>query len=437
MEQRADLVKMLADHNHKGQGIITLLILSKLPPDVSIEDYAFAKIKEGASSLNEKQSRILIVVEMGNRNLRIQTTESSSIILSDEYCKAVIDYVMVPQFKQSEYFAGIRTGIRALIARLEQCSNDPKLPHIHLPLIAPDSILATEDAVDKLSILITEELLKSKSESSDNPLAPCSLLAAGLKSIQLNAIGYQLQHQGTVPLPPPGTNILGIYDKELKGGRIPREDPGITADIMARLFIWYSGGINARANTLIHDSTQQQCLALLTSDTNTIGSLINGKLLAPDSLVFTHVQAVANYSPTLSKPDAEKFLDELRTRTFQALSSQSTQNPLAPCALLKALRLSTRVNDLWASILTGKINSNDPLVEKFAQEVKGGTLPRDNPVRAAQIAAQLFGSQIVVADEFTDMLTSESTQQECLSEIFQPGLIRARLVKEGKFPFRP
>lgn len=321
----------------------------------------------------------------------------------------------------------------------EQSTKDPNSPHMHLTLIAyPDPILTTKDVVEKLSILITEEFLKSKSESSDNPLAPCSLLAAGLISNQLNAIGYQIQQHGTVPLPLPlGTNILRIYDKELKGGRIPRDDQRITADIMARLFIWYSGGINYTANTLIHESTQQQCLALLISDTNTISPLIDAKLSDPDSHVFTHIQAVANYSPTLSKPNAERFLDELRTRTFLALPSQSTQNPLAPCSLLKSLRLSTSVKNLWESILTGKSNSNNPLVEKFLQDVKGGILLRDNPVKAAQTAAYIFGSQIVDADVFTDMLTSESTQQECLSEIFQPGQIRARLIKEGKFPPRP
>jgi len=120
MEQRADLAKMLADHNRKGPGIMTLLILHKLPLDASIENYAFAKINEGASSLSEKSSRILIVVAMENRKLRIETAESVWVILPNEYLKQVIDDIMIPQFKQRQYFAGIRAGIGALIDRLEQ-----------------------------------------------------------------------------------------------------------------------------------------------------------------------------------------------------------------------------------------------------------------------------------------------------------------------------
>jgi uncharacterized protein len=96
-----------------------LQILRKLPIDASIEDYAVAKIREGASP-NEKFSRILVVVAMENRKLRIETSESISLILTDQYCKEVIDDVMVPRFKQSQYFAGIRAGISALIERLEQ-----------------------------------------------------------------------------------------------------------------------------------------------------------------------------------------------------------------------------------------------------------------------------------------------------------------------------
>jgi uncharacterized membrane protein YgcG len=37
-----------------------------------------------------------------------------SAILSHEYCKEVIDSVMVPLFKQGQYFDGINAGIGAL-----------------------------------------------------------------------------------------------------------------------------------------------------------------------------------------------------------------------------------------------------------------------------------------------------------------------------------
>lgn len=128
IEQRADLAKTLADHNRKGPGIITLLILPTLPQGTSIEDYAVAKINEGETSTNEKSDRILLVVAMENRELMIETAEGVPARLSDQYCKQVIDNVMVPQFRQSQYFSGIRAGIGALIEKLESGSSVVAIP---------------------------------------------------------------------------------------------------------------------------------------------------------------------------------------------------------------------------------------------------------------------------------------------------------------------
>lgn len=119
-EQRAELAILISGHNRQGPGIITLLILPELPPDTSIEDYASSKINDEKSSLNEKSNRILLVVAMKNRTLRIETGEGITGMLPDQYCKRVIDQVMVPQFTKGQYFSGIHAGMVALIERLEQ-----------------------------------------------------------------------------------------------------------------------------------------------------------------------------------------------------------------------------------------------------------------------------------------------------------------------------
>lgn len=312
---------------------------------------------------------------------------------------------------------------------------DPNPPHIHLTLIGyPEPYIASATDVTRLAKLITAaELDRQGDESGDNPLAPCSLLAGAFMSSSLNAVWGHIV-QGSIPLPPRGTSILGMYDDELAGRSIPLEHPAKAADMLARLYIWYSWEINGEANTLLQGATQRQCLALLVSDVRTVGARISAALSDPGKLVLTHSPAVARFSAMLLKPDAERMLGEVRTEAFRKTASTATANPLAACSLLVALRLASRLNALWFETLSGTIPRDAPLPKEFSGELKDGSIPRDDPVHTAQLAAALFGSQIVLADTASKILTSDSSQEECLREIVHPGLIRRRLIREGKLP---
>ncbi|MCH7681650.1 hypothetical protein IID10_20180 [candidate division KSB1 bacterium] len=308
------------------------------------------------------------------------------------------------------------------------------MPHVHLSLVAHRAIqdLTKEKIEGYVKEVGNAAFLSSPGTLSDNPLSPCALLSAGVISYQLNYLWYGITVTHTIPVPPPNTNILGMFDDDIKGGKIPKDDPNKAAEIMARLFVWHSWRTDAVANTLINGLKQQQCLDLLISSPDIITSKIQE--VKPPNLIFTHSPAAAYYSAMLTRDDSEKLFKELRKEGFMNLSIKGSENPFAPSSLLKALRLASRLNELWNSILTGDIKSNDPLLGEFSQDLKTGSVPGANPIKAAQITAQLFGMQILAANAFTDILTAEATQKECLNEIFRPGLIRARLIKEGKFP---
>ena len=313
---------------------------------------------------------------------------------------------------------------------------DPDHPHIHLSLIPPPAMLLRgRGGFDKFAAEIAADgFLGSAGQSSGNLLSPCSLLAAAVVSDRINFVWWKIL-QGSVPAPPPGTNILGMYDNDLKDGRFPRDDLPKTADILARLFIWHSWGVNARANTLVRGSTQEWCLDTLVSDTSAAETRINVKLSAAE-WTSEHHEAVSYFSATLPREDSERSLGELRASGLMSLSQKSTQNPLAPCSVLKAMRLASRINDLWGSISARKLRSSDAVEKRFPQGIRDGAIVKDDPVKTAQIAAYLFGSEIFASHLVTDVLTSESDQRECLNEIFQPGQIRSRLEREGKLPTR-
>jgi hypothetical protein len=51
-----------------------------------------------------------------------------------------------------------------------------------------------------------------------------------------------------------------------------------------------------------------------------------------------------------------------------------------------------------------------------------------------QIAARLFAVPLTAGVALTERYLEGSTQLDCVNEIFQPGSIRARLMKEGTWP---
>lgn len=119
-EQRNEIHDILDDHNKKGPGKIFVLTTDELPPNTSIEDYAFAQALERLSAPYEKNDHILLVVALKNRKVRIEASPNVSPLVPDDFCKKVIDERIVPRFKEAEYYAGIRAGIISLIDKLKQ-----------------------------------------------------------------------------------------------------------------------------------------------------------------------------------------------------------------------------------------------------------------------------------------------------------------------------
>jgi hypothetical protein len=210
--------------------------------------------------------------------------------------------------------------------------------HAHLAF-SPASSIARLDVEASAGTLGDATTLGAGPAPGDGPLAPCSLASAAIIASGVNNFWSALERNEPM-LPPPGTNILGKFDRALRERKIPRDNPVEASEILGRLYIWQLWGINAWANTFVARSTQQTCLDFVLS------------------------------------------------------------NPLG----------------------------------RFASALEEGTVPRDDAGQAMQIAARLFSARMVAASAFTERYLAGSTQQECLDEVFRPGLIRLRLLKEGRVP---
>lgn len=315
---------------------------------------------------------------------------------------------------------------------------EEKSAHVHVSLVGLPGAKEMQGNFDGLGeVMRRDGFFGSSASSVEHPWTPCSVLAAGILGAYMNAFWWTIERDAQTAPPPPNTNILGKFDDKLKDGKIPRKDPAETAEIVARLVIWRSGGINVQANTLFSAWTQRECLeALLKKGPEYVRQQMD-KFGSKQTLL--HLSPLSQWSATINWNDTEKYLGEMRIAGFLATVPLPGGNPLAPCSLLTEKRLGSRLNELWGEILQGRIeppHSTDPFLKDFLDDLKKGAISMDDPARAAEITARLFATKIVGANIVSRIFASESTQEQCLEEIFTPGTIRKRLIREGKLPLR-
>lgn len=117
-KQRDQINSLIATHNQKGPGRIAVLIVQKLPPGTTIEQLAAARINQPLPATGEKLDRVLLAIALHDRKMRIETSKDVWPLLSDSFCKTVIDKTIAPHFRQTNYFEGIHAGLSALTNKL-------------------------------------------------------------------------------------------------------------------------------------------------------------------------------------------------------------------------------------------------------------------------------------------------------------------------------
>ena len=80
----------------------------------TIEDYAFQLFNQWGIGKADKDNGVLLLVSMDERQLRIEVGYGLEPIITDIEAKSIIDDVIVPAFKQSDYGPGIYNGVAAI-----------------------------------------------------------------------------------------------------------------------------------------------------------------------------------------------------------------------------------------------------------------------------------------------------------------------------------
>ena len=114
-KERIQVEGLLKEHNDSSFGFIRLVILSKLPEGVTIEEMSDTFLVQGRTTPSARQDQVLLIISIADRRLRISITELVRSVLSDSACARIIENQIVPHFRKNEFHAGIVAGLGSII----------------------------------------------------------------------------------------------------------------------------------------------------------------------------------------------------------------------------------------------------------------------------------------------------------------------------------
>ncbi|MGV0982857.1 MAG: TPM domain-containing protein, partial [Polynucleobacter sp.] len=98
----------------KGSQIVVLMVQSTAPE--AIEQYAIRVAEQWKIGRKKVDDGAILIIAKADRALRIEVGYGLEGVLTDATSKRIIDQIIVPRFKQQDFYGGITDGVNAVIS---------------------------------------------------------------------------------------------------------------------------------------------------------------------------------------------------------------------------------------------------------------------------------------------------------------------------------
>ena len=115
--QRKELSDIIYDYNIETTRQIVVVTIDSISPYSEIQKYATDLGNYWGVGDAEKNNGLTIVMCNPCRQIGIATGLGTELILTDEICKNVIDRTIIPEFKNGNFYDGIKSGVVELIEK--------------------------------------------------------------------------------------------------------------------------------------------------------------------------------------------------------------------------------------------------------------------------------------------------------------------------------
>lgn len=118
-QEEEELTLMIKAHEARTTDQISIVTLSSIKPYENIDVYSLALAEHWGIGQKGKNSGVLIALGKELRGIRIQNGLGIEQRLTDQETQAIIEDVIIPRFKDDDYYEGIRKGLEAIIEELQ------------------------------------------------------------------------------------------------------------------------------------------------------------------------------------------------------------------------------------------------------------------------------------------------------------------------------
>lgn len=110
-QEEVELAQKILDFESETTIEIAIVIVQSVEPYDDIFDYSLNLANKTGIGKKDKNNGIFIVVSEHLRQIQIQNGDGILPVISNEKTKEIVDQIMIPEFKESRYFEGLKKGI--------------------------------------------------------------------------------------------------------------------------------------------------------------------------------------------------------------------------------------------------------------------------------------------------------------------------------------
>jgi len=116
-EERRELGNLIYDYNIETTKQIVVVTIDSLHSYKDIQKFATDLANYWGVGTNEDNNGLTLVLCKPERQIGIATGLGTERILTDSICKTVIDSVMIPKFREGDFYSGMKGGVVELIKK--------------------------------------------------------------------------------------------------------------------------------------------------------------------------------------------------------------------------------------------------------------------------------------------------------------------------------
>ena len=119
-DERIELNRIIVDYEKSSSNEIVIVSIDTIPSNWDFDQFSISLFNQWGIGKKNINNGILILFSKNLRKIRITTGRGTEKKITDEDCRELINKLIVPYFKEGDYFSGIEYAIKSIIKKWKE-----------------------------------------------------------------------------------------------------------------------------------------------------------------------------------------------------------------------------------------------------------------------------------------------------------------------------